>query len=223
MSIIKFENVYKNFTDGEEIIQALKPTSFEINTGELIAIVGPSGSGKSTLLTLMGGLQKPSGGTILFKDKNFYSLSKKEQIKLRFDEIGFILQSSNLIPFLKIKDQFRFIDKYAKRGEQKEKTKNLMEKMDILKRKNLYPSSLSGGERQRVAIARAIYNEPSLILADEPTASLDTNKAMNVISILSELTHEKNRATVMVTHDERLLKYCDRIFRIIDGELSEER
>lgn len=221
MNIVKFDNVYKDFSDGSDMIHALKPTSFEINEGELVAIIGPSGSGKSTMLTLMGGLQTPTGGTITFKGKELSSMSQDDMIALRFDEIGFILQASNLIPYLNIKDQFKFVDRYAKRKTDRKALKKLMEDMDIYKRKNSYPSDLSGGERQRVAIARAIYNQPSLILADEPTASLDTTKAMNVVSLLQKLTHESNRATVMVTHDERLLSYCDRVFRIIDGTLKE--
>ena len=222
MSIIKFDNVYKDFSDGNEVIHALKPTSFEIEPGQLVAVVGPSGSGKSTMLTLMGGLQTPTGGEILFKGQSLQKLSKKEQVDLRFQEIGFILQESNLVPFLKVKDQFKFVDKFAKRTERRERAVELMKEMDVLKRENQYPSALSGGERQRVAIARALYNEPGLILADEPTASLDTNKAMKVISLLANLTHGQNRATVVVTHDERLLKYCDRVFRITDGSLVEE-
>ena len=221
MSVVEFKNVYKDFIDGDEIIHALKPASFKINTGELVAVIGPSGSGKSTMLTLMGGLQHPTGGKIYFKDRDFENMNEKEQIQMRFDEIGFILQASNLIPYLKIEDQFRFVDSFAKRKTDEKQLEQLMDKMDIAKRRNLYPSELSGGERQRVAIARAMYNHPSLILADEPTASLDTARAMNVASMLADLTHGSERATVMVTHDERLLKYSDRVFRIVDGQLSE--
>ncbi len=222
MSIISFNQVYKDFKDGNEVIHALKETTFSVFPGELIAVVGPSGSGKSTLLTLMGGLQSPTGGTITFMDKNFSSMGKKEKTALRLDQIGFILQSSNLIPFLKIKDQFKLIDKLSKSSTQKEKAQELMEEMDIYKRRNLYPKDLSGGEQQRAAIARALYHEPKLVLADEPTASLDTKKAMTVIELLAKQTRGTDRSTVMVTHDERLLDYCDRVLRIIDGQLTEE-
>ncbi|MGY3725110.1 putative ABC transport system ATP-binding protein [Granulicatella balaenopterae] len=221
MSVVKFEQVSKDYSDGVEVIHALQPATFEINQGELVAVIGPSGSGKSTMLTLMGGLQEPTGGKIYFQDKDFATMSKKEQIKMRFTNIGFILQASNLVPYLSVQDQFLFLDKYAGKTTNNKKLAELMDYMDIKKRKDLYPSELSGGERQRVAIARAIYNEPSLILADEPTASLDTQKAMKVVALLQKLTHESNRATVMVTHDERLIDYCDRVFRIIDGKLSE--
>ncbi len=221
MSIISFDQVYKDFQDGNEVIHALKETTFSIFPGELVAVVGPSGSGKSTLLTLMGGLQSPTGGTITFMDKKFSSMGKKEKTALRLDQIGFILQSSNLVPFLKIKDQFRLVDKMTKGAVKKEKARELMEEMDISKRQNLYPKDLSGGEQQRAAIARALYGEPKLVLADEPTASLDTKKALTVIELLAKQTRGTDRSTVMVTHDERLLDYCDRVLRIIDGQLTE--
>ncbi len=185
--------------------------------------MGPSDSGKSTLLTLMGGLQKQNEGEILFESRSINSIKQKELNKLRFDKIGFILQQSNLIPYLKIKDQFKFIDHIAKRKYDSKKANNLMEKMDIFKRKELYPEQLSRGEKQRASICRDLYNSPKLILADETTASLDTNRAIQVVQLLNENTKENNRTTVMATHDERLLKYFDRIFRIVDGELTEKK
>lgn len=221
MSVIKFEGVYKDFADGSDVIHALKPASFEIQPGELVAVIGPSGSGKSTMLTLMGGLQKPTGGKISFRDRDYLNMTEKEQIAMRMNDIGFILQGSNLVPYLSIRDQFLFVDKYCGKETDEKKLKELMVYMDIEKRRDLYPSDLSGGERQRVAIARAMYNNPSLILADEPTASLDTEKAMKVVSRLRDLTEHTDRATVMVTHDERLIAYCDRVFRIVDGNLRE--
>ncbi len=220
MDIITFDEVYKEFSDGDGVIRALKKTSFTIQEGELVAVIGPSGSGKSTLLTLMGGLQVPTGGQIKFMGKDFSSMSMDEKNKLRFDQIGFILQSSNLIPFLKLKDQFKLLDKISNTDDKKRAHK-IMKDMDILKRKNLYPKELSGGERQRASIARAIYNEPKLILADEPTANLDTEKALDVIRLLKNLMSDKKRSIVLVTHDERLLAYCDRVFKIVDGKLNE--
>ncbi|EHR32360.1 ABC transporter ATP-binding protein [Helcococcus kunzii] len=220
--IVKFEKVKKTFQDGDETIEALKESSFSINSGELIAIIGPSGSGKSTLLTIMGGLQKPSEGKILFNGEDITSLSEKDRNNLRFDKIGFILQASNLVPYLSIEEQFELVDKFKKKKFDKDKAEKLMEKFDILKRKKQYPGDLSGGERQRAAIARALYPEPKLILADEPTASLDTERAIKVVEILKDITRESDRTTVMVTHDNRLLEYCDRVFKITDGKLTEE-
>ncbi|MBG9982365.1 ABC transporter ATP-binding protein [Aerococcaceae bacterium DSM 111020] len=220
--IIRFENVYKEFEDGGDTIEALKETSFSINAGELVAIVGPSGSGKSTLLTMMGGLQQPTNGKIFFNGQDISEMKEKDRNDLRFDKIGFILQASNLVPFLTIEEQFELVDKFRGSKHDREKAKKIMEKFDIYKRKNQYPGDLSGGERQRAAISRALYPEPNLILADEPTASLDTERAIKVVKILDDITKESNRTTVMVTHDNRLLEYCDRVFKIIDGQLTEE-
>lgn len=221
MEIIKFEKVYKTFEKNGEKIEALKETSFTLNSGELVAIIGPSGSGKSTLLTMMGGLQRPSGGIITFEDKNLSSMSEEERNNLRFDKIGFILQASNLVPYLTLDDQFALVDKFAGRERNSEKSDVILKKMSILNRKKQYPGDLSGGERQRGAIARALYTEPSLLLADEPTASLDSKKAIEVIQLLKELTKNSNRTTVIVTHDDRLLEYCDRVFKVVYGVVEE--
>lgn len=220
--ILKFENITKTFKDSSDTIEALKDASFEVNSGEMVAIIGPSGSGKSTLLTIMGGLQEPSEGKVIFEGSDITKLSQKERNKLRFEDIGFILQASNLVPYLKIEEQLKFVDKFAGRKFDESRAKELLEKMDIYKRKDLYPGDLSGGERQRAAICRALYTNPKILLADEPTASLDTEKAFAVVELLKEQTKGKDRTTIMVTHDERLLKYCDRVFKIVDGKLSEE-
>lgn len=220
---MRFENVKKTFKDGDEIIEALKTTSFSVNSGELVAIIGPSGSGKSTLLTMMGGLQKPTEGKIYFNGEDISEMDEIQRNHLRFDKIGFILQTSNLVPFLTISEQFRLVDKFSGKKHDEKKAKYLMEKMDIYNRKDLYPGDLSGGERQRAAISRALYPNPKLLLADEPTASLDTERAIQVVELLKELTQDYDRTTVMVTHDNRLLKYCDRIFRIVDGEMKQEK
>lgn len=222
MEIMRFENVKKSFKDGSEEIEALKESSFSINKGELVAVIGPSGSGKSTMLTMMGGLQRPSSGRIYFKDEDISDFSEEKLSSLRFDKIGFILQSSNLVDYLSIMDQFRLVDKFAKRDFDEKRAKDLLEKLDVYKRKNNYPSDLSGGERQRVAIARALFPKPDLILADEPTASLDSERAKSVVKILKNLSKEEKVSIVMVTHDVRLVDFCDRVFKIVDGKLSEE-
>ncbi len=221
MEIIKFENVYKTFKKNDEEIKALKETSFTLYAGEMVAIIGPSGSGKSTLLTMMGGLQRPTGGKIIFNGKDLGNMKEKDRNKLRFDEIGFILQASNLVPYLTIKDQFHLVDKFAKRKTDEKKVDEILNKMGISNRKNSYPGELSGGERQRAAISRALYTSPFLLLADEPTASLDSKKTKDVIELLSSQTKDSKRTTVIVTHDNRLLEYCDRVFKIVDGQLEE--
>lgn len=223
MEIMKFDKVYKEFEDGGETITALKEASFTLNSGELVAIIGPSGSGKSTMLTMMGGLQRPTGGTITFNGENLSEMDEKERNKLRFNNIGFVLQASNLVPYLTLKDQFLLVDKFSGSKKDEERADKLLDQLGIKKRKNQYPGDISGGERQRAAIARALYTEPNLLLADEPTASLDSEKAMEVIELLKEITVDSDRTTVIVTHDNRLLEYCDRVFKIVDGELTEER
>lgn len=221
MEIIQFKNVYKTFEEKQEVIEAFKTASFSLYSGEMVAIIGPSGSGKSTLLTMMGGLQRPTGGTILFKGEDLSLMEEKKRNQLRFNQIGFVLQSSNLVPFLTIEEQFELVDKFANQKRDSKKVEELLGKMGILNRKNQYPSDLSGGERQRAAIARALYTEPALLLADEPTAALDSKKAIEVVELLKKMTVNTNRTTVIVTHDERLLQYCDRVFKVIDGVLSE--
>lgn len=223
MEIMKFKNVNKFFQDGSSEIEALKPTNFSIKPSELVAVIGPSGSGKSTMLTMMGGLQKPSNGEIYFDGERIDTKSEKELNKLRFDKIGFILQTSNLVPYLTIEDQFKLVDKFAKRDFDKQRAEKLLKSLGIYDRKDNYPQDLSGGEKQRAAICRALYTGPDLLLADEPTASLDTKRAIDVVKILKKLTRDEQVSIVMVTHDTRLIDYCDRVFKIIDGELTEEK
>lgn len=219
MSAIEFKNVTKSFKDGDETIQALKETNLQVEAGEFVAIIGPSGSGKSTFLTIAGGLQSPSEGTVRINDHDFSENSNKERTKMRFNEIGFILQASNLIPFLTVEKQLVLVDKIDKKNEH---DNNLFEELEIDHLKKKYPEDLSGGERQRVAIARALYHDPAIILADEPTASLDTDRAFEVVKILAEEAKSKNKAIIMVTHDIRLVDYCDRVLEMKDGVLTEK-
>lgn len=221
MQAIEFINVNKEYKDGNQMIEALKPTNLVINRGEFVAIIGPSGSGKSTFLTLAGGLLQPTKGKILVNQQTFSEESEKRRAKLRFESIGFILQTSNLVPFLTIQDQLRLVDKIN--GQTNETLlAELFTQLGIVHLANKYPENLSGGERQRVAIARALYNNPTIILADEPTASLDSTRAFEVVEILAKETKEKNKATIMVTHDTRMIEYCDRIFYMNDGQLTEQ-
>ena len=214
------ENVKKSFGSGHNEIQALKGIDLAVNQGEFVSIIGPSGSGKSTFLTIAGGLQSPTSGNISINGLDFTPLSEKKRSKLRFKEIGFILQSSNLIPYLTIEEQFLLIDKINHEKLTSKKGIELLKSLDILDLKDKHPSDLSGGERQRAAIARALFNEPNLILADEPTASLDTEHAYQVVELLRQEAHLKNKATIMVTHDQRMIKNSDSVYKIEDGLLS---
>ena len=219
-TILKMENVKKSFGSGHNEIQALKGIDLAVNQGEFVSIIGPSGSGKSTFLTIAGGLQSPTSGNISINGLDFTPLSEKKRSKLRFKEIGFILQSSNLIPYLTIEEQFLLIDKINHEKLTSKKGIEILKSLDILDLKDKHPSDLSGGERQRAAIARALFNEPNLILADEPTASLDTEHAYQVVELLRQEAHLKNKATIMVTHDQRMIKNSDSIYKIEDGLLS---
>ncbi|MBS7068629.1 ABC transporter ATP-binding protein [Lactococcus lactis subsp. lactis] len=221
MKAIELKNVKKSFKDGDETIEALKETNFSVDKGEFVAIIGPSGSGKSTLLTIAGGLQSPSSGEIWINGRALNEKKEKARAMVRFEEIGFILQASNLVPFLTVKKQLQLVDKVNKAKENRAGL-DLLNRLGLEKLVDKYPEELSGGERQRVAIVRALYNDPTIILADEPTASLDTEKAYEVVKILAKEAKEKNKATIMVTHDLRLVDYCDKVYLMEDGRLSEK-
>ncbi len=220
MKLIEAKNINKTFQDGSKEITALKDTDFSVEAGEFVAIVGPSGSGKSTLLTILGGLQKPSEGEVKIDEEEFSDVSDKERTQLRFEKIGFILQASNLVPFLKVEDQLRLVNKVNGEKYEKQTADDLLEALNIEDLRDKYPSDLSGGEQQRVAIARALFHNPPVILADEPTASLDTERAIEVVEILARETKDKEKATIMVTHDERLIGYCDKVYSMEDGKLT---
>lgn len=220
MKAIEMINVKKDYITSSETINALKQTNFSVNKGELVAVIGPSGSGKSTFLTILGGLQKPTTGEVLIEGLEFSNLDLKDNSKIRFDKLGFILQQSNLIPFLTVKEQLILHNKIKKKKVDNNLIDDLLNNLSITKLKNKYPKELSGGERQRVAIAKALYHNPVVIFADEPTASLDSKKAIEVITLLRDITKSQNKATIIVTHDERLLEYCDKVYSIVDGKLD---
>ena len=224
MNVLEFKNVTKSYQDGNKEIEALKETNFKIEEGQFIAIIGPSGSGKSTFLTLAGGLQTPSKGQIIINGKDYTNLSEKERAKLRFNDIGFVLQASNLVPFLTAKQQLELVDRINKQKRQTlQDQKSLFKELGIDHLENKLPKDLSGGERQRLAIARALYNNPAIILADEPTASLDSDRAFEVVDLLSKECKEKNKSIIMVTHDNRMIEKCDHVYRMKDGILIKER
>lgn len=224
MNVLEFKNVTKSYQDGNNEIEALKETNFKIEEGQFIAIIGPSGSGKSTFLTLAGGLQTPSKGQIIINGKDYTNLSEKERAKLRFNDIGFVLQASNLVPFLTAKQQLELVDRINKNNKQTIQDKHsLFKELGIEHLENKLPKDLSGGERQLLAIARALYNDPAIILADEPTASLDSDRAFEVVELLSKECREKNKSIIMVTHDNRMIEKCDHVYRMKDGILTKER
>ncbi|MCE5502966.1 ABC transporter ATP-binding protein [Staphylococcus pseudintermedius] len=220
--MLKFQNVTKSFKDGQQVIEAVKPTTLEFSPGELIAIVGPSGSGKSTFLTMAGALQKPTSGDIIIGTQKITDLSQKALARVRMQQIGFILQTSNLVPFLTVKQQFQLLKKRKKDVMAQKDFDALIQQLGLESVMNQLPSEISGGQKQRVAIAKAIYTNPDIILADEPTASLDTENALSVMEILKNESKRRNKMCMIVTHDERLTAYCDKVFEMKDGVLTEK-
>ncbi len=224
MSGITLNNVTKVYQEGEFKTTALENLSLSVARGEFIAIIGPSGSGKSTFLSIAGALLQATTGTVMIDDVDIASLSEKELSNIRLSRIGFILQTSNLLPSLSVLDQLLVVKKMAGSIQATDRAfaKELLTEIGLGDKLNKYPHQLSGGERQRTAIARAFMNDPSIILADEPTANLDTKRAHEVVSLIAKEVKARNKAAIMVTHDERMLTYCDRVYRIEDGILSEE-
>lgn len=220
MTVLQLNGVTKTFGTGDKKVDALKKTNFTADRGELIAIVGPSGSGKSTFLTIAGGLQSPTTGEIIINNKIISQMREKKRSKVRLEEIGFILQASNLIPFLTVENQMELINKVKKDNLTKEELLQLYSDLGIQDLRNQYPSELSGGERQRVAIAKALFSKPSIILADEPTASLDSDRAYEVMDIIKNETKSRLTTTIVVTHDTRLLSYFDSVYQMTDGILE---
>ena len=222
MALLELKEVNKVFKSGRSEIEALKPTNFTADPGELIAVIGPSGSGKSTFLTIAGGLQTPSNGEVYINGRSVTHLKEKELAAVRLKEIGFVLQASNLVPFLTVDQQMQLLNRVKKSNMTKEQLQDLYDALGIENLLTSFPSDLSGGERQRVAIAKALYTDPSIILADEPTASLDSDRAFEVMEMLKNASTKQGKTTIVVTHDTRLIDYCDKVYKITDGELTLE-
>ncbi|GAB6559385.1 ABC transporter ATP-binding protein [Bacillus mobilis] len=220
-SLLKLDKVSKVYGEGNTEVTALHPMSLDVKAGEFIGIVGPSGSGKSTLLSIAGALLSPSKGDIYIREQNITKLSEKEMTDIRLKKIGFIFQFANLVPYLNVKEQLLYIAKLKKdnKQESEKRADHLLAAFGLGERKKHYPNQLSGGEKQRVAIARAFMNNPDLILADEPTASLDSKRAREVVEMMKREVKESQKAAIMITHDERMLDVCDRILTLRDGKL----
>ncbi|MFS0619494.1 ABC transporter ATP-binding protein [Priestia megaterium] len=217
------ESVSKSFGDGENAVVVLNNLSLRVKAGELVAIVGPSGSGKSTFLSIAGALLSPSGGRVMIDGDEINNMSSAQMNSIRLKKIGFIFQSANLIPYLTVRDQLLLVTELEgnRDKEAKKRADDLLEKLGLAHRKYHYPESLSGGERQRVAIARAWMNNPEIIFADEPTASLDSERGRAVVQMLADEVKLRGKSAVMVTHDQRMLDLCDRVVWMEDGKLAE--
>jgi len=216
---IRAEGLSKHFGNGENRVDVIKEASFSINKGELIALIAPSGAGKTTLLMMIGCVLNPSGGKIwlgeeLVWDKNHWSI--KDPRRIRREKIGFIFQAHYLIPFLNVLENVVLLPQTngVSKADAIIRAKELLNYFGIGDKANAMPSELSGGQNQRVAIARALANNPEIILADEPTAALDMQRSVDVMKMLRKIAKEQNVAIIMVTHDERLLPYCDKVMTI---------
>ncbi|PGZ93082.1 ABC transporter ATP-binding protein [Bacillus sp. AFS029533] len=219
------DNISKTYNDGDSLATTvLDQVSIQVKAGELVAVVGPSGSGKSTFLSIAGALLSPTSGRILIDDIEISNLPANKLNEFRLSKIGFIFQMSNLIPYLTVKDQLLLIAELAgiKNKIAEKKANELLEQLGLSKRMKNYPENLSGGERQRVAIARALMNDPEVIFADEPTASLDSERGRSVVEMLSREVKQRQKAAIMVTHDKRMLDLCDRVVYIENGKLTEQ-
>ncbi len=215
---IRVENLHKSFGDGDSLVEVIKDASFAINKGELIGLIAPSGGGKTTLLMMIGCVEEPSSGKIWIGEEKVYDNKwlTRETRKIRREKIGFIFQAHYLIPFLNIIDNLTLLPQANKVNEKaaQKRARDLLGYFGIEDKEKAMPSQLSGGQNQRVAIARALVNNPRIILADEPTAALDMQRSVDVVKMLKQIAVEQKVAIVMVTHDDRMLPYCDRIMKI---------
>ncbi|MDO4856028.1 MAG: ABC transporter ATP-binding protein [Limosilactobacillus gorillae] len=222
MTAIELKNVDKYYGQGIARVHVLSDVNFLAELGQLNLVIGPSGSGKSTFLTIAGGLQQPSKGEVWIDGQDIATLKGKERDRLRLDKIGFVLQSYNLLPYLSVADQFALVDRMRKGNLSQEALNTLLVDLGIDQLVNKYPGELSGGQNQRVAIARALYTDPQIILADEPTAALDSARVKVVGQLFHDLAVKHNKAVVVVTHDLRLREFADQVYTIIDGKMTKE-
>ena len=223
MAIIELKNVQKVYGTGAAQVAALKNINFKANLGEVVLIMGPSGAGKSTFLTIAGSLQKPTAGKVIVGGQDIAHISTRESDRLRLTQLGFVLQAYNLVPFLKIKEQFELVNKVKKEGNiSAAKLQELLKQLKISSLINKYPNELSGGQQQRAAIARALYADPQILLADEPTASLDSENVAEVGQLFKKLAKDYHKAVLLVTHDPRLEQYADHIYEMMDGKIRQK-
>jgi len=221
---ITIENLVKKFGKNDSEISVIDGADFSLNKGEFTALVAPSGAGKTTLLMMLGCVLEPTSGKIVIGDEVVYDNKWliKDDRELRRKKIGFIFQHHYLIPFLNIKENITLLP--YQNGEKKEvvepRVKEIMDYLEMSDKLENMPSELSGGQNQRIAIARALANEPDIILADEPTAALDRQRAISVVQMLKKITRERGVTIIMVTHDDRLLPYCDRVLSIKDKRIE---
>jgi len=224
---IHIEGLRKRYGEGDAAVDALKEVNMTVAPGEVVGLIGPSGSGKSTLLKCLGAVIEPSAGRMTLGDEVIFEDGWKipDLRALRRDRIGFVFQAPYLIPFLDVTDNVALLPMLAGKpnGEARKRANELLDALDVGHRAKANPSQLSGGEQQRVAIARALANQPPVILADEPTAPLDSERALSVVRILNDMAQQFRTAIIVVTHDEKIIPTFKRIYHIRDGKTFEER
>lgn len=224
MDVIKTKGVTKIYNPDKIPVYALNGVDLQIEEGEFTAIVGPSGSGKTTLLNIIGGLDRPSGGAVMVHGQNIAELSDNQLIDFRKDYIGFVFQAYNLIPVLTAQENVEFVMLLQKRSktERQQRVAELMDAVGLSDKMDRRPSELSGGQQQRVAVARALAPKPTFILADEPTANLDSKSTENLLDIMTRLNKEENMTFVFSTHDQRVIDRARRVVTLVDGVISKD-
>lgn len=225
MKIIETKNLHKTYNSTQVPVHAVNGIDLSIEQGEFTAIVGPSGSGKTTLLNLLGGLDDPTEGEVIVNDVNIGALSNKQVIDFRLKNIGFVFQAYNLIPVLTARENVEFIMQMQKRNKKEREARaiEMLEAVGLGDRVNSRPAKLSGGQQQRVAVARALASKPKFILADEPTANLDSKSTENLLNIMHELNKKENITFIFSTHDQRVVNQARRIITIEDGKVKEDK
>ena len=220
---ISVREVTKEFVEGPNRVSVLHGVDFDVEQGEVVLLMGPSGSGKTTLLSIMGCILRATSGSVRVDGKEVSTLSERELPGVRLKNIGFIFQGFNLFPTLTVGENVELaLDLKGMRGTKaKDESRRLLEQVGLAAKYDAFPSDLSGGQKQRVAIARALSGSPSVILADEPTAALDSHSGRNVMEMMRELAHKNGRGVVVVTHDSRVLEFGDRIVHMEDGRIAE--
>jgi putative ABC transport system ATP-binding protein len=219
---LEVRNVVKTFSvEGGGTINAVDDVSFKVHAGEFVALVGPSGSGKTTMLSILAALLTPTSGQVLIDGQDLARMNETKRVILRRRKIGFTFQSNNLIPFLTAQENVELMLRLNGRADKagRMRSAELLARLGLSDRLRILPGQMSGGQQQRVAIARALIHNPAVVLADEPTASLDTERAYQVVETFANLIHENDRAGIMVTHDLRMCKYVDRVLQMQDGRL----
>ena len=222
MEILRVENLTKVYGKGENEVRALDGVSFSVEKGEFVAVIGPSGSGKSTLLHILGGVDRPTSGRVLMDGKDVYAQNEEQLAIFRRRQVGLIYQFYNLIPILTVEENITLPCDLDGRGVDRERLEMILDSFGLRARRKHLPNQLSGGQQQRTSIARALINNPSLVLADEPTGNLDSKSSEEVMSMLKMCNQSYGQTVIMITHNLDIAKQADRIITISDGKIVEE-